>query len=475
MVDHDEAMDRLRADDPATGSHPDLHRLRSLIAHKAPASQGVDAATRVDDDLMRGPRLRAPWIAAAAVAAVGLSGGGYALGLQQAPEAPPAATGGPALTLDPASPGLQPMQDAMAGEAGTMTMGSAQGSFTSSSSMSWDMGPVRLTAGEDLPDGPGTGEVRALDSDQDPAAVLASLADHLGVEGRPLPESVQEMAGMGDETLVDPDKGYILNANDSGGPLSFGFHSLYQDPYCAETYTEMPDEEMRIVQEEWQKSYGEELVFPTPELCRVATGERPDEATAIQAAADFFTGVGIDLDDYEVHTYGMSTASGQESYTSVEAMHKDHHGGQLYLSATVSPDGLVSASGSVGDFTSLGQYPIISAAEAVERYATREFSTDYSVQADEEMVWTEDGAVATAMPEEEWVEPTPVPAPEAGERIPLLRKDKVVTGAELVQGSMWLPSGGSIEVPVWKLSTGDGNTYPVLALADEAIDYRPWD
>ena len=69
MVEHDdEAIHRLRASDPATGSHPDLHRLRSLIAQKAPASQGADRATAVDDELLRGPRLRTPWVAAAAVA-----------------------------------------------------------------------------------------------------------------------------------------------------------------------------------------------------------------------------------------------------------------------------------------------------------------------------------------------------------------------------------------------------------------------
>ena len=85
MVNHDDddALARLRASDPATGSHPDLRSLRHRIAQKAPASVGADTATRVHDDVFRGQGLRAPWIAAAAVAAFGFGAGGDAVGAPQ--------------------------------------------------------------------------------------------------------------------------------------------------------------------------------------------------------------------------------------------------------------------------------------------------------------------------------------------------------------------------------------------------------
>lgn len=480
--DHDEALHRLRADDPATGSDPDLHRLRALLSHKAPASQGADAATRVDDDLLRGPRLRAPWIAAAAVAAVGLTGGGYALGLQQAPEPAPAATGGPALNLDPASPGLDLAGEAMGGDAGvgvhtSGAMGTSGAMAVSSSDggASWDIGTVRLSAGEGLPEGPGTGEVRALVSDRDPDELLGTLAAHLGMEdATPLPDGLEEY-GISQSSLADPERGLVLFAGADTGPLSFSFQSTYADPYCAQMYEGMPEEDLAIVKEEWENTYGDEMPFPTPDLCRTAEGPLPDDATAKQVAAEFFEAAGIDLDGYEVQTYEMSMSDdGDDPYRSVDYMHKTVTDGSLYLSAVVGPEGLVSANGMVGEFTSLGQYPVISATEAVARYATREFSSDYGVQLSEDMGFFEDGASATSIPQE-WAEPEPLPQMQAGDKIPVYRKDKVVTGAELVQGSMWVQNGGSIEVPVWKLTTGDGNSYPVLALADEAFDFRSWD
>lgn len=493
MVEHDdEAIHRLRASDPATGSHPDLHRLRGLIAQKAPASQGADRATAVDDELLRGPRLRTPWVAAAAVAALGLGAGGYALGVQQADTVPPTADGtsrqvgpasqgeDPASGADASGPADLPGQaaadqaeedmDAMAGVG--QTEASMDGDFASSGP-AWDPGPVRLTAGEGLPGSPGTAEVLVRQSDMTPEEFVAAYAAATGFEGEPLPESEYLFGpGYAGAGLIDVDDGLMITVNADGGALHFSYEDIYGSGYCSQMYEGVPDEDLQMMREDWARSYGPDLPFPSTENCREITGERPSEEAAKAAASDFFAQAGVDVsgftfsawaDDYE----GSRTVS-------VDAQPEDMVGaGDLMLSATVGPDGVVTAYGSLGELVSLGEYPVISAADAVERFGTREFSMEYGVSiAEDNVPMTEEDWDTFEMPE--WTLPESRPL-QPGDRIPMLLKDKLVTGAELVRGSLWSQTAGSVEVPVWKLMTEDGMYYPVLALAEEAIEFQTWE
>lgn len=497
MVEHDdEAIHRLRASDPATGEHPDLHRLRSLIAQKAPASLLSDRATAVDDELLRGPRLRAPWIAAAAVAALGLGGGGYALGAQQADTTLPLAEG-TTREVGPASQGEDPSSGAdasgaaseLAGEpAGQAVDGpgddaddlamdgrteAAVGGDTASSGPAWDPGPVRLTAGEGLPGSPGTAEVLVRQSDLTPEEFVAAYAAATGFEGEPLPESEYLFGpGYAGAGLIDVDDGLIITANADGGALHFSYEDIYSSGYCSQMYEGVPDEDLQMMREDWARSYGPDLPFPSTENCREITGERPSEEAAKAAASDFFAQVGVDVSGF---TFSAWTDDYQGSMTvSVDAQPEDMVGaGDLMLSASVGPDGVVSAYGSVGELVSLGNYPVISAADAVERFGTREFGMEYGVSiAEDTTMMSEEEWEAFEMPE--WTLPEPRPL-QPGEPIPMLLKDKVVTGAELVRGTMWTQSAGSVEVPVWKLTTEDGMYYAVLALAQEAIEFQTWE
>ncbi|MDQ3382775.1 MAG: hypothetical protein M3519_03160, partial [Actinomycetota bacterium] len=85
----DQALERVRAADPAIGSHPDLTTLRRTLSRSAPVQdpdgafgygEGSDVAVRVADPTTRGSRVAL--VAAAAVMALGLGVGGYALGTQ---------------------------------------------------------------------------------------------------------------------------------------------------------------------------------------------------------------------------------------------------------------------------------------------------------------------------------------------------------------------------------------------------------
>lgn len=480
MIDHDDdALSRLRASDPATGSHPDLHRLRQLVAQKAPASQGSDHAARVDDDLLRGPRVRGPWIAAAAVAAVALSGGGYAIGAQQAGPAAPlmagegnsGGTGSGVSSLEPAAPGLDLGASSMGGSdaaAREMAADSATGGDASASGMAWDPGPVRLTAGEGLPAGPGTGEVRALVSDQEPQEFLDAWVERTGFTGRPMPEGGESWYGSG-SGLIDADAGQVIMvSDDGGGPLSFNFEDVYGSEYCADMYTGISEEDMAVITEEWQRAYGDDMPFPDASNCKELTGEKPTEEEAEAQAREFLSEAGLD-----VSTYTFTSYTDQDMKTvMVDGYPEGMEYGMLNANVSVGPEGVISAYGTVGEMASLGEYPVISATEAVARYGTRLFSSDYGVSIPEDNMPLDDTALATSEPAFDYEYPQ-VDAPSPGERIPLLLKDKTVTDAELVQGSLWTQST-SIQVPVWKLITSDGLYYTVLALSDEAIAYQGW-
>lgn len=473
MVDHDdEALSRLRASDPATGSHPDLHSLRTRIAQKAPASQGSDTATRVDDDLVRGPGLRAPWLAAAAVVALGLGAGGYALGLQQGEGQTPTTAGG--AQADPASPGLQPGADALLEMGAASTAAPGEGyAEADSGSMAYDPGPVRLVAGQGLPAGPGTAEVRALTSDQSPEDFLAGWAEAMGFEGEPLEGSDTAgmlIGGVG-AGLVDGEGGRLLHASDEEGGLTFAYEDIFDGEYCTMMFEGLTEEDLTMARDEWESAYGETIPFPDESSCRTPTGPAPTEEEARAAATEFFAQAGIDIDGYSISFYESEPDS---SFVMVDGWPKGMEYSQLNVSATIGPDGVVSAYGTSGEFASLGDYPVISATEAVQRYGTREFSTDYGVSLPEDNM-----PVGDDMASQTWVEPDyTMPENgrlEPGDKIPFLLKDKTVVDAELVQGTIWVQGAGSIEVPAWKLLTGDGMHYSVLALSDEALDFQSWE
>lgn len=486
MTEHDDAMDRLRLSDPAKGSHPDLHSLRALVAQKAPASQGSDEVTRVHDDPLRAPRAIGPWIAAAAVAAIGMGGGGYALGAQQAEPAPQVAVGpassgqenvGPAeqrdadgpVDVDPGEPGLAEGlgQDGEGGWAESAPMGGEEGmteEYAEDMGMAYDPGPVRLVAGEGLPTGPGTGEVRALTSDQDPQELVDRLVEALGMDPRPMPEDGEwNYYGHG---AVDPVTGEVVQAGVESGPLSFHYESMFTGEWCTSMFEGLEEEDLVVIREDWARSYGPDMPLPGPESCRTPEGPAPSEEEAKAMAAEFFATAGIDTAGYTVEVYADDT----QSSVNLEYWPEGMEYGQLNLSAVVGPEGVTSAYGNVGEFTSLGDYPVITAAEAVERFGTREWGMDHYVSIAEDYAPYLEGE--TSMPVYDVPEPVTL-AP--GDRIPVLMKDKTVTGAELVQGSLPTHTGGTIEVPVWKLLTADGMHYPVLALAEEALDYQSWE
>ncbi|SOC55856.1 hypothetical protein [Ornithinimicrobium cerasi] len=476
MIDHDdEALAKLRASDPATGSHPDLHSLRALISTKAPASQGTDRVTAVHDDAFRGPRVHAPWIAAAAVAAFAMGGGGYALGAHTAEPQPVA--GQPGAGNGDTEDGAEGDSAAMGGMAADgASITEAAGEARSEASMggagpNYDMGPVRLLPGPGLPTERGTAPVRALTSDVDAEEFLTTWAERLGVEGvRPDPEEGSE-GWYGETVMIEPDTLRILSvSSEGGGGLRFNYEDQLNSPYCEDMYSGALPEDLEMMREEWVKAMGPDIPPPDPSMCTTPEGSPPSEEQAVAAAEDFLASTGLDLSGYTFQ--GVDYQEPGSSSITVEGWPEGMRGSELAMNLTVGPTGVVSAWGAAGEMTSLGDYPVISAVEAVERYAQREFGMEYGVTLPEDMMPYEGDM--SSMPVPDYTVPPPVPV-EPGMQIPLLMKDKVVTSAELTTGTMWTQSAGNMEVPAWKLMTDDGMHYAVLAIADESIDWIAWE
>ncbi len=480
MVDHDdEALNRLRASDPATGSHPDLHTLRRRIGQKAPASQ-ADTATALRDDPFGGPAGRVPWIAAAAVIALAFGAGGYAVGAQQSPSGGQVAAGqddersGGADAEDAAEELLGGMAAHSYGESDSASVTAEAGYATEESAAgeAWDPGPVRLVAGPGLPTDHPTGEVRALMSEEDPDAFLSAWAERLSFDGVRPQAGADEDGWFGDDLLYDPEGVRMLSASaeGDGGALSFSFQDMLGDPWCKEMYSGMAEAETEQLKQEFTDAFGPDVSYPDVSRCKDVSGPAPSDEQAIDQARDFLATTGLDLSRYDlaVPDYQDDTSN----QVMVEGVPEDGSmGGQLSVQVTVGPSGVTNAYGMVGEMKPLGDYALVSATEAVERYGQREFGMEYGITLEEDMVEASTGAMTTMPTELEMPDPIPV---EPGMRIPLLLKEKVVTGAELTRGTIWANTGGPLEVPAWKLTTEDGMHYAVLALADEAIDWQSW-
>lgn len=350
--------------------------------------------------------------------------------------------------------------------------GDAAAGYAGESAEVWDPGPVRLVAGPGLPTDHAKGEVRALMSDEDPQAFLAAWAQRLSFEGvQPVADT--DETWFGGNVIYDPQGVRILNADveSTGGALNFSYSDLLADPYCAEMYTQMPEAEMDQMRKEFTDTFGDDVALPDASMCKDTSGPAPSTQDAIAAARDFLATTGLDVSAYDLRVPEYDDDS--DNQVMVEGWPKGPtSNGQLNVSVTVSPQGVTNAYGVIGEMRSLGDYPLISATEAVERYGLREFGMEYGVSLEEDVHrGVSDATTMPADPTFDMPEPAPV---EPGMKIPMLLKEKVVTSAELTHGTMWANTGGPLEVPAWKLTTEDGMHYAVLALAEESIDWQSW-
>lgn len=503
MSEHDdEAVNRLRAADPAIGSQPDLHAVRSRLAGRTPLGEGGgfqfsapgDVAVRVHDPANRTNRV--PMMAAAAIAAVGLGVGGYLLGNQQVtpPSAAPGGTDG-GRESDGSFEASAPERTFGGISSGDIGGTAASESAPMGGSDSWSpYGNAVLKAGPALPDEPSTAEVFARQApDADPDELLRDWADRLGMAGEPV-----ELDGQ--RAIVEDQRVIAVLTYDGG--VSLNYNNLAFDPFCSEMAA-MSASERADVQQRWDEAESTQAFpVPEPEDC-VPSTPVSDDAAAIAMTEEFFTTMGLDPADYrfEVYRYDTEVGVGEQGFREEDLGAEGGDGAtmtagpgvsgssatgevvpmadvQAYpasqpgltepdFTAQVTGEGVVNLYGTLGDYASIGSYPVISAVEAVERFGDPVFANSGVFYVPEP--YTEGEPYG-----EPWVyeEPDPVTL-IPGEPIPYPVNRVTITSAELTQGVLQVPGSGTVQVPAWRLVDEDGGHYHVLALADEALDITP--
>lgn len=462
----DEALARLRAADPAQGAHPDLHRLTERLRGRAPLGSGSqsaptyahtsDTAVRVSDPSVRTGR--GGLLVAASVAALALAGGGFAVGATLADDG----DGQDSLAArdsDPDSPeaprGTLNAADRVSSDAASSEAATAEG-YDEGFGGAGALGPVVPVAGSDLStqrtsgavlapaDGPATGAAEALQR----------YAEALGIEGE-----VQDYGSGAD--LVDATDARSLHLNQQGALESLDYANPALDPWCEQTVAEAAREDY--------KPFGEQ--GPQEVEC-APLGELPSEDEAIAAARQFVAELGIDDSDL---AFSIATEQGWFAYqpdgdeaaaeVSVVASDPDRPmEGYREWSFSVTGAGVSYASIYLGELVPLGDYEVISPVEAVERANDARFQS---------LGVYIPGLLYEDTFEAEWEEPEPLPQVEPGDPIPYPVGEATITGAELHTGVLSLWDGTEFLVPSWHLSDGAGNSWDVLGLTEDSLDFLP--
>lgn len=516
----DEALARLRAADPATGAHPDLHRMSASLRGRTPlgsSRSGVGhdsgfSATGTSSTAVHVPdpgvhTRRSGLLVAASVAAVALGGGGYAVGAYTADG------GGGGSTIASSTTDEGSAEDQEPGDAGddggidlTAEGDSADrplgdedavgGDAAMSSEGGGYLGPTIPVLGDGLSTERTTGPVHAVsvDSTGDAPELLRQYAEGLGLEG----EITDDGSTM--SSVTDSSDGRMLHVYSFAG-LSIDYSNPALDSYCEQMVSDMAEGDMG-----WFGPGG-----PTDIEC-APQGERPDDEQAIASVQEFLTQTGIDYSglEFTVDSYGdvafdmaeesergsdpesVDPADGDTSEATAapegDSAPVDDSALETYLDQgmatevsvtvtdpqspvpgyrpwhfTVASAGVAYGSVQLGGYTELGDYEVISPAEAVERASDIRFQQMGAYIPDLEYSY----------PADDWVEPEPLPPVSPGEPIPYPLSESAVTSAELHTGVIGLWDGTEFLVPVYALSDGQGNYWEVLGLAEEALDFSP--
>lgn len=483
----DEAFERLAAADPAAGAaDPAPMVLRAKVdaqladdadGHVAGVATGtsvVGTAQPGDELAARRARRRTGWLgAAAAVALVAVGGGGYLAGAAgagpagvsdntaEAPitlEAPvgSAQESGPMPGMAEAGPLVGPASPGMATESADQKMSYPYGFW----------GRTVFHAGAGLSTSGSEAEAFGLD----PAGIWSAetarrVADTLGVSGEPRNDSfawrVGPDDGSGPSVSLYPD-GY-------GG---FDFGDPAHDPWSCGIFPGKaePGTAGEGGTEEGAGDEGTEIL-PAPECPTGTPAAAPPAGDAVAALRDLMTRLGVDPAGFELEASETYEGDPWRYVTAWQVVDGQRTG--LSWSASVSASGLAHLYGFLAETISLGQYAVVSEAEAVERLGDPRFGASGGViaQAAETRLAEEgDTASSNMMPAPN---PTVPPTPTPGAQIAWPVTDVTITSARLGVAQQYMPDGAVLMLPAYELQDADGNTWSVLAVAEDVLDFTP--
>ncbi|PZR51646.1 hypothetical protein DNL40_15350 [Xylanimonas oleitrophica] len=396
----------------------------------------------------RARRPRTSWLVAAAAATVVAVGGASYLAGTESRSGPTA--GLAVASFDMAADGFAEAGDA-APPVSLAAPGGSRGEVTTLPEAEVAVGPgdvsgARVMAGgpwglgrtvfhaQGLSEDAGSAEAFALDPRPvADAATAARVAAALGVPGE-----VRTQEGGTPSWAVGSQDGsgaQVWVAGDGRG--SFGYTDPGRDPWtCAAPAADGS--------------------CPTPQ----PTGVTDDEAAA--ALADVMRRLGVDPAGYEVQV----RPAGEDDPSRWVSARRVVGGTATEdaWSATVTDAGVVAVDGSLADAVPLGEYPVVSPAEAVRRLGDPRFGASTPT--------TLPGIAELRVGEEQG--PTGVPTPPApGAPLAWPVTDVTITGARLGLSQQWLPDGSVVFLPAYELSDAEGSTWTVTAVADAGLDFSP--
>lgn len=433
-----------------------------LPAAADPAAGAADPAPAV-----RRARRRTRWLgAAAAVALVTVGGGGYLAGAAGAggPDGVGESTAEAPITLDaPAgaadSRGAEPAPGPMAA---TDTGIAAESTDQKSSYPYGFWGRTVFHAGAGLSTSGSEAEAFGLD----PAGVLSAetarrVGDTLGASGEPRQEGGYWVVGPADGSGPT----VHVYADGSG---SFDFYDPARDPWSCP----LPSKTEPGTTGEGGTDSSE--ILPAPD-CPTVTPDMADAAPArgdaVAALRDVMDRLGVDPAGFELEA-GESYEGDPWRYVTAWQVVEGQRTG-LSWSASVSASGIANLNGFLAETISLGQYPVVSEAEAVERLGDPRFGASGGMiaqAADARAAEEGDTAGSDMMPAPN---PTVPPTPNPGAQIAWPVTDVTITSGRLGVAQQYMPDGAVLLLPAYELRDADGNVWSVLAVAEDVLDFTP--
>lgn len=434
-----------------------------------------DAGTPVPRDELaaRRARRRTGWIgAAAAVALVAVGSGGYLAGAAGAggPDGTGESTAEAPITLDApvgAADSLSAESAAgpVPGPTAATDRGMAAGSADEKSSYPYGLwGRTVFHAGADLSTSGSEAEAFGLD----PAGVLSAetarrVGDALGASGEPRQEGGSWVVGPADGSGPT----VHVYADGSG---SFDFYDPAHDPWSCP----LPDKAEPDTAEPGTTGEGgadSSEILPAPDCPTVTTDTAPSTGDAVAALRDVMDRLGVEPAGFELEAAESYEGDPWRYVTASQVVEGQRTG--LSWSASVSAEGIANLNGFLAETISLGQYPVVSEAEAVERLGDPRFGASGGMiaqAADARVAMESDTAGSDMMPAPD---PTVPPTPTPGSQIAWPVTDVTITSGRLGVAQQSMPDGAVLLLPAYELRDADGNVWPVLAVAEDVLDFTP--
>lgn len=488
----DAAFDRLRSADPAVGLEPDQTSLdatvRARLAEPEEAAGGTLAGPAQPGDELAAARTRrgrGSWLAVAAVAAGALvfSSAGYAIGQARGGGS---ATAGGVITLgeQPAAQNdaqgsaslLAPEQATAAGDSARSSLSLPYGYY----------GGRTVFTSSGLPGDAGSADAWGYDP---AAAFTADSANRIAAA----------LGLAGEATLVDG--AWTVGPNDGSGPslqlqpdglASVNFYDPSLDPYSCQAVEPQTSDgsesssgsagsagssgsagstDSVAPDDSGAEPLPKLLPDPVPSCTGAPLSDAPQGDAAVAAARDLLSSFGLDPAAFEFETQDSGLA--QLSYVNAFQVIGGERTGAMWNLGLVG-DGVQSLNGPLAPAISLGSYDVISAQDAVARLSDPRFGASYGGP----LMYAADQGVAEAPVttlQEGNAAPgrTVPPTAQPGTTFAWPVTEVTLTSARLGLSMTTLPDGATVLLPAYALSSADGQSWSVIAVADAQLDFAP--